>query len=395
MSRQLISRSPDLMKLISEGYALRIENNIVIVDEIPHLDADRNVRRGSFACPLHSNGESATAPAGDHVMWFSGGFPCDRHGRRLEALGTTSPPMRRVGELEINHAFSNKPRNDLGQRDYRDFYEKFTTYEAIILREVHAIDPLATSKVGALPPDDTQDGPFIIPDIASTRSGIADIGDQLSKEVVAIIGLGGTGSYIFDQVARTPVIEIRPFDGDKYYPHNVLRSPGTPSRGDLQPPQFKVDFHTARLALIKRGIQPHPVYLTPDNLHLLKLVTFAFVSMDLGPSKRPIIEKLEALGIPYVEVGMGLHRRGVSIGGTLRAVLSHNSNRDAVRAHIPLDAPGEDALYTNNIQIADLNSFNANMAIQLWKAHRGFYVDFGEDVWIYQLDTRTLIKVAV
>ncbi|WP_411815977.1 ThiF family adenylyltransferase [Hyphococcus sp. DH-69] len=394
MSQQLISRSPDLNRLVAEGYALRIESNFLIVEEIPYLDADGNVRRGAFVCPFHSNGEMATPPAGDHVMWFSGAFPCDRHGHRLEALGMTSPSMQRVGELEINQAFSNKPRGASGPRDYRDFYEKVVTYEAIIMREVHAVDPSATSKVGALPATDAPDGPFIIPDTASARAGIADIGDQLSTEVVAIIGLGGTGSFIFDQVARSPVMEIHPFDGDKYYPHNVLRSPGTPSRGDLQPPPFKVDFHAERLGQIKRGIQPHPVYFTPENLNLLEIITFAFVSMDLGPFKRSIIEKLEALSIPYVEVGMGLHRSGDTIGGTLRAVLSHDANRDAVRPHIPLDAPGEDALYTNNIQIADLNSFNANMAIQLWKAHRGFYVNLGEDVWIYQLDTRTLIKVA-
>ena len=394
MSQQLISRSPDLKKLVAEGYALRIESNFLIVEEMPYLDPDRNVRRGAFVCPLHSNGEIATPPVGDHVMWFSGGFPCDRHGRQLEALGTTSPSTRQVGELPINHAFSNKMRDASGRRDYRDFYEKVVTYEAIILREVHAIDPSATSRVGALPSAEVHDGPFCIPDTASARAGIIDIGDKLLEEVVAIIGIGGTGSFIFDQVARSPVLEIHPFDGDKYYPHNVLRSPGIPSRDDLQPPPFKVNFHSERLGRIKRGIQPQPVYLTSDNLHLLHCITFAFVSMDLGPSKRPIIEKLEALGIPFVEVGMGLHRKGDRIGGTLRAVLSHDGNREAVRPHVPLDAPADDALYTNNIQIADLNSFNASMAIQLWKAFRGLYVNFGEEVWIYQLDMRTLIKVA-
>ena len=53
------------------------------------------------------------------------------------------------------------------------------------------------------------------------------------------MGLGGTGSYVLDLVAKTPVWEIHLFDGDAFLQHNAFRSPGAPSLDELeaQPPK--------------------------------------------------------------------------------------------------------------------------------------------------------------
>lgn len=393
MSLQLINRSPDLSRLAEEGYALRIENGHLVVEEIAYLDSSRNIRRGAFVCPLDAS-DQRTVPPATHVMMFSGNSPHDRHGRPIAALGRTGPAMQALGDLRIQHAFSNKPRDGNGLRGYRDYYEKITAYEAIILGEVHIIDPSATSKVGALPPTVSDNDPFTFPDSASARAGITELTSVFKDETVAIIGLGGTGSYIFDHVAKSPVPNIRLFDPDRFFPHNAFRSPGAPTRSQLQPPPFKVDYHADRYSQMKNGITAYKVKLKADNLHLLDGTTFAFVSMDPGPEKSVVVAKLEEMGIAFVEVGMGLHQTARGIGGTLRAVLSTTETRDAVRPHIPLDNPGQDRLYTTNIQVSDLNSFNADMAVQLWKGHRGFYANLAEPVWVYQLETRTLIREA-
>ena len=65
-------------------------------------------------------------------------------------------------------------------------------------------------------------------DTASGRAGIGAISEQLATGPVAIVGLGGTGSYILDLVAKTPVREIHLFDGDRFGQHNAFRSPGAP-----------------------------------------------------------------------------------------------------------------------------------------------------------------------
>ncbi|WP_318271316.1 ThiF family adenylyltransferase [Sphingobacterium cellulitidis] len=46
---------------------------------------------------------------------------------------------------------------------------------------------------------------------------------KLERQKIAIIGLGGTGAYILDMVAKTPVKEIHLFDGDSFDQHNAFR----------------------------------------------------------------------------------------------------------------------------------------------------------------------------
>lgn len=394
MSQQLINRSKDLVRLVSEGYAVRISSGHLLVEEIPYLDQDGIIRRGVFACPLDATAEQTVSPR-NHVMSFSGSQPCDRYGNPLAALGRTSPSCTSIGLLTFHHGFSNKPQNESGgHRDYVDFYEKVRTYEDIILGEVHAKNPSATARVGALPQSSSENDPFVFPDSASARAGTAGLVNLFKDEVIAHIGLGGTGGYILDHATKCPVRTNHLIDGDRQYPHNAYRSPGAPSRSEMQPPPFKVDYHAMRYGLMKRNIVPHATKLSSENFHLLDGVTFAFVAIDACPEKADIISELERRNLPFVDVGMGLHLGSNGIGGTLRAVLSTENDRELVRPHIPLDRGGRDNVYENNIQISDLNSLNADMAIQLWKSFRGVYADFGEPIWHYQIESRQMIKSA-
>ena len=329
------------------------------------------------------------------MISFSGGEPHDRYGRPLAALGKTSPRCARIGSISFRYGFSNKLRDKNGiQRGYVDFYEKVRTYEDIILGETLAVDPTVTARVGALQSTVSDTDPFVFPDSASARAGTADLSRVFKDEVIAHIGLGGTGGYILDHVTKTPVARCHLIDGDRQYPHNAYRSPGAPSISEMQPPPFKVDYHTARYSQMKRNIVPHPTKLTAANLALLDGVTFAFVAIDACPEKAVIVSEIERRKLPFVDVGMGLHLSSNGIGGTLRALLSTEQNRALVRPHIPLDPGGRDNIYENNIQISDLNSLNADLAVQLWKGYRGFYANFAEPIWHYQLETRQLIKSA-
>ena len=66
------------------------------------------------------------------------------------------------------------------------------------------------------------------------RVGIGALTELLIKDKVAIIGLGGTGSYILDLIAKTPVAEIRIFDADEFLQHNAFRAPSAASLDDLK-----------------------------------------------------------------------------------------------------------------------------------------------------------------
>src|SRR5207302_11190786 len=63
---------------------------------------------------------------------------------------------------------------------------------------------------------------------------IGALSERLSQETVSIIGVGGTGSYILDFVAKAPVREIRLFDEDEFLQHNAFRAPGAPSLEELR-----------------------------------------------------------------------------------------------------------------------------------------------------------------
>ncbi|SJM30236.1 hypothetical protein BQ8482_130135 [Mesorhizobium delmotii] len=63
-----------------------------------------------------------------------------------------------------------------------------------------------------------------------------------------------------------------------------------------------------------------------------KGVTFAFVCVDKGPARAAIFDLLTGMGIPFVDVGMGLNRKQGPLAGTLRATYFSVENAGEVRA---------------------------------------------------------------
>src|SRR6202044_1124378 len=91
-------------------------------------------------------------------------------------------------------------------------------------------------------------------------------------------------------------------------------------------------------------------------------------------------ERLEALDVPFVDVGMGLELVDGSLGGILRVTSSTSKKRDHVHNEKISFANGApDNLYASNIQVADLNALNAALAVVKWKKIRGFYRDLEQE----------------
>src|SRR5437868_4067332 len=110
---------------------------------------------------------------------------------------------------------------------------------------------------------------FHYADNSVARAGLVEFMRRLELEKLAIIGLGGTGSYILDHVAKTPVKEIHLFDDDVLLNHNAFRAPGAPTLDELRKPPLKVDYFSAIYGRMHRGIRPHPEFITDKNLGLL------------------------------------------------------------------------------------------------------------------------------
>lgn len=371
MSLQLISLSPDLSQLREDGYFIQVKNGHLLVRDVPYVDARKQVRLGTLVSTLTLAGDKTQKPD-THVVYFDGDMPCDSKGNPLSAIVNQS--QNEVHGIPIKHMFSSKPA-----KGYKDYYEKMSTYAAMLAGHAEVIKPGISPKVFRLP-EVEEDSVFTYAETASARAGIGVLTDRLTSEHIAIIGLGGTGSYVLDFVAKTPVSEIRLFDNDEFLQHNAFRAPGAPSIEELRLAPKKVEYLKSIYSRMHRNISAHDTKLDGSTLHLLDRVTFAFICIDSGEAKRQIIQKLEALDIPFVDVGMGLELTNNSLGGILRVTTSTPSKRDHFHdGRVSYGDSKNDDLYSSNIQVADLNALNAVLAVIKWKKIRGFYRDIDQE----------------
>ena len=125
--------------------------------------------------------------------------------------------------------------------------------------------------------------------------------------MIAIIGLGGTGAYILDFIVKTPVREISGFDKDRYFVHNAFRSPGRLDESEIG--KTKAEIYHARYDNFRTGLTIAEKFVDATCEEDFKGVTFAFVCVDKGSSHAGIFDLLMKLGIPFIDVGMGLNRK--------------------------------------------------------------------------------------
>ena len=389
MSQRLINLSPDLKQLQDEGYEVEVRSNHLLLRNVPYVTKEMEIKRGMLVSELTLAGDITTKP-NDHVVMFSGKMPCDQNGNQLERILLSSGCQDLGGGLVVHHQFSSKPPDG-----YSDYYSKMTTYANIISRYAQLIDPTVSVRTFAVVETHPEESVFKYLDTASSRAGIGAITEKLATGTVAIIGLGGTGSYILDLIAKTPIPEIHLFDGDRFGQHNAFRSPGAPSVDVLRLAPRKSDYYASIYSQMRRKIFSHG-YLKQDNIDMLKELSFAFVAVDDGHARRLAVETLEEFNVPFIDVGMGLYECDESLGGQMRVNISTPSLRDEVRSSIPFREGVDEDDYSRNIQIADLNALNAILAVIKWKKFTGFYVDLEQEHSIYyQLDGNHIINQKV
>jgi len=269
----------------------------------------------------------------------------------------------------VDHSFSNKPPDG-----YVDYHQKMTTYINVIASPAMALDPAVTPRTFANIVSNAEESSLAYLDTSSSRYGISTITDKLKGLKVAIVGLGGTGSYVLDLVAKTPVSEIHLYDGDELVSHNAFRSPGAVSVEELRSSPRKVDYFASTYVRMHRGIVAHPYFIAASNVDELTRADFVFVCVDVGGVKRVIFDRLQAAGISFVDVGMGVEIVGDSLLGVLRTTTVTPRFHDHVAKRVPFHDGGND-VYRTAVQVADLNMLNAALAVIKWKKVYGFYQD--------------------
>jgi hypothetical protein len=85
MSQKPFSLSPDLKRLRDEGYFVQIRGGLLIMRDVPYVNAKKGVGTGSHISRLTMAGD-VTCRTDTHVVHFDGEFPCYADGRAISLI---------------------------------------------------------------------------------------------------------------------------------------------------------------------------------------------------------------------------------------------------------------------------------------------------------------------
>jgi ThiF family len=371
MSSSLINRNVDLKRLRDEGFDIEVRGGHLLVHAVPYLNANREVSRGTLISDLALAGEVTQAASGTHVIYFVGDHPCNLDGTEITQIKHSSGNFPLVDGFVARHSFSNKPANG-----YSDYHHKVVRYVDIISAPAKTLDSFVSAQTFTPTRSDSESSVFVYTDTASSRAGIEAASAKLAK-TVTIVGLGGTGSYVLDLIAKTPAVEIHLFDGDRFLQHNAFRSPGAASLQALLEQPNKATYFQGVYDSMHRKIIAHPTYVTESNVNDLLKCDVVFLCVDKGSVRKTILERLSGSQTILIDVGLGVELASDTgqLLGTCRVTTVTPQKAEHARTRLSLGDADDDDLYARNIQIADLNMLNAAMAVIKWKKLCGFYAD--------------------
>ena len=412
MSNLLISRNKDLSALVEAGYRVKIRGAYLIVEGIPYVAENGEIKKADIVTNLELSGEETeqvTIPPRSHTVWWTGGMPHTADGESMESHLSHRKwsEGRDIGAgITVYMVWSRKPKEGGKKRRYIDYREKIETYVLEVSGPAEAKQPgcLKAARLGWDPEVDSHSR-FVYMDTNPYRNGTKGIEKRIEEEVVAVIGVGGSGSYLVDILVKTNIKELHLYDDDVMEVHNAFRVAGAARVGELGCGKSKVDWHAERYKEVrKEGLYVHHMKIDDEGLEGLKACTTVFIAVDNLKSRRTIQKACSEMGVLHVSVGIGLEIEGENndqIGGNVKVETDYHAGRyvDTEDAHVvkPDEEKEDDgiaAVYGSNIQTAELNMLGAALAITEWKAKRGIYRDErdkGIDSIIYSSTTGKIL----
>ena len=229
-------------------------------------------------------------------------------------------------------------------------------------------------------------GPFKIPNTFEARASLGPVQDRVRGQRVAIIGLGGTGSYVLDLVAKTPVKEIHLLDSDEVDWHNLMRAPAAPTDEEIEAIRegrlAKVDYYHPKYTPLRYGIFTHALKVDSPSIFAEFLsahpIDFAFVCIDQltdGDSARQdvVYSSLSGSGIPFVDSGVSITLVDRAVKGSVTTSYYAGGSAEwegaIPNAKIVGDVPGY-----RNVQLPEVNALAASLAVLEWRRRTGQYV---------------------
>lgn len=391
MSQQLISLNPCLQKLQQEGYSLEVRGGFLVIHHVPYLNMNREIHEGTLIMTLNLSGNKVLKPQ-DHTAHWSGDIPYEHNGNRVSALINSSAHKDHGFGLTSDHFLSCKPdRESYPAQNYPTYYEKVVTYCQRIYTPAFLVDQEACEKIRNKVVPNGEEYVLKYADTNSTRSDIYALTEMFQSKKIAIVGLGGTGAYLLDFIAKMPIKEIHLYDDDSFNSHNAFRCPGAASIDNLNMCMPKVDYLKGVYGVMHSGIISHKEKISSQNVSDLSEMDAVFICVDKVSVRNLIASHLINHGVLFIDSGLGIMKQYGSLSGQLRVTAGYAQHYDHISTAFGTDVENDDE-YSSNIQIAELNALAAVHMLIKWKRMMNFYSNTANDNnMVYNISTNEIV----
>ena len=295
--KRVLAIDPALSDLQEAGHNLEIRDMYLLVHGVCYLNEADDVKTDGIlflGLNLDTNGGPIHPDSGDHTIFFAGEQPRRKGGGKISVLGITTQANVLSG-ISNSHQLSARPDRYDQEQWFKKYSDKIKHYVDLISRHVGNEEDCQQARTGMdevvlSQSHDTYDWRpyFRYPDMHSMRHGTTIINYRPKDQKIAIIGLGGTGSYILDLLAKNPIAEIHIYDDDCLKIHNAFRSPGAADKLILDKKPKKVAYYKTAYSKMNKRIQSHAYKITEANLHKLDDKNFVFLCLDQNGAKARI-----------------------------------------------------------------------------------------------------------
>lgn len=377
------------------------------------VSIDGDVVRAARVPCLLKDGEQGTCTI-EKSFDPSNGPPTDRLGSATHAVRVRTDP-----EIDgLVYGANGSPIGnciDTDQKSWSDISIKKVPLNAPVKDESaeEVVHRYAKQIVGAVTAagestwdDDAVPSPFKIPNTFETRAALAPIQDRARRQSVAIIGLGGTGSYVLDLISKAPVSEIHLIDDDVIKWHNLFRAPGAPTAEEVESlragEQRKVDYHSTKQESFREGMQPHSVQVNGTEMWRDFLaahpVDFAFVCIDQAANEDSsrqdgVYQALAETGVPFIDSGVSISVEGGAIRGVVRTSFNGRGS-DHWKPAIPNAKVAGAVQGYRNVQLPEVNALAASLAVMEWRRRTEQYCSESSSIrHDFRLETSKVVAV--
>ena len=379
------------------GFVVEVESDVVRAGQVPCLLAGGVVGTCTIETSFDSaNGKPDNRIGGDvhavriavdkghdGLVYNADGIPIGNH---IGGDGKT------WSNISIKKGGPGNPEQDPSARDLIHRYAK---------QIVGAVSEAGYSETAFL----TMPSPFKIPNTFEARAAIGPVQNRIRGQSIAIIGLGGTGAYVLDLVAKTPVKEIHLLDSDEVEWHTFMRAPGAPTADEIESVRKgslrKVDYYYSKYASLREGIHPHAIRVDSPSMFADFLsahpIDYAFVCIDQltdddSPRQDAVYNALSEAEVPFIDSGVSITLEDNTVRGAVTTsfyTAGCKAWKEAIpNARVEGNVPGY-----RNVQLPEVNALAASLAVMEWRRRTEQYVSVSASfLHKYRLETPHIIR---